>query len=193
MTHSLRLSRGLRVLHSAIPPRPLSRGASRLYSQLSCHQSRPSLPRCLPNNSGITNPLINFRYNSNNSNQSAPLTDRPSNPETDAETAEQNRLRREQEPAYQLTFTCKPCGNRSSHRVSKHGYHRGTVLIRCPSCENRHVISDNLNIFFDQSKTLDDLLQERGQTITRGEIQGDMEFWDDGTVTPRGSDGPKSD
>lgn len=49
---------------------------------------------------------------------------------------------------YDLTFTCKPCGHRSSHRVSKHGYHVGTVLITCPGCKNRHVISDHLRVIF---------------------------------------------
>lgn len=49
-------------------------------------------------------------------------------------------------PSYQLTFTCKPCQERSSHEVSKQGYHYGTVLITCQSCKNRHVISDHLKV-----------------------------------------------
>ncbi|BCS23975.1 DNL-type zinc finger protein [Aspergillus puulaauensis] len=195
MHQSLRVSQGLRAAHRAFPRLSVPGGAPRLYSQLSCHH-RPSLLRSLPSRSRIAIPSINIRYNSSSSDSSgssdssdsstsnsAPLTDRQSNPKTDAENAEQNRLRREQEPAYRLTFTCRPCGERSSHRVSKHGYHRGTTLIRCPSCENRHVISDHLGIFFDRKRTLEDLLEERGQSITRGELQGDMEFWDDGTVT----------
>jgi protein import protein ZIM17 len=50
------------------------------------------------------------------------------------------------QPEYEMTFTCKPCGTRSSHRVSKQGYHFGSVLITCPECRNRHVISDHLNV-----------------------------------------------
>ena len=49
-------------------------------------------------------------------------------------------------PSYQLTFTCKPCQTRSSHEISKQGYHYGTVLITCPNCKNRHVISDHLKV-----------------------------------------------
>jgi hypothetical protein len=49
-------------------------------------------------------------------------------------------------PAYELTFTCKPCLTRSSHRVSKQGYHHGSVLIMCPECKNRHIISDHLGV-----------------------------------------------
>ena len=52
----------------------------------------------------------------------------------------------EKPPAYELTFTCKPCKHRSTHTVSKQGYHKGTVLITCPGCSNRHVISDHLKV-----------------------------------------------
>ncbi|KAL4736137.1 DNL zinc finger-domain-containing protein [Aspergillus similis] len=189
MAQPLRLSLSLRSLHNARPlTQSLSQGAPRLYSQLSFSRrhsiSRPSLPTYFPNKIRAVSQAIPVRYISDSS-PPQPLTDRSATAEEDAKAAEDNRLRREQEPAYQLSFTCKPCGERSSHRVSKHGYHRGTVLIQCPSCKNRHVISDNLGIFFEKGKTLDDLLQERGQAITRGTLQGDMEFWDDGTVTKR--------
>ncbi|KAL4973859.1 DNL zinc finger-domain-containing protein [Aspergillus desertorum] len=189
MAHSLRFSHGLRALHSTLSQtQSLSRGAPRSYSQLkfSRHHfaSRFLPPTYLLNKVRAAIPAIPGRYNSHSSS-AKPLTDRSATAEEDAKAAEENRLRREQEPAYQLSFTCKPCGERSSHRVSKHGYHRGTVLIQCPSCKNRHVISDNLGIFFEKGKTLDDLLQERGQDITKGTLQGDMEFWEDGTVTKR--------
>ncbi|MCJ1309672.1 hypothetical protein MMC25_003332 [Agyrium rufum] len=88
-------------------------------------------------------------------------------------------------PAYELTFTCKPCKHRSTHRVSKQGYHKGSVLITCPSCKNRHVISDHLRIFADEDLTIEDILQKKGETVQRGRIgtEGDIEFWDDGSGT----------
>lgn len=52
----------------------------------------------------------------------------------------------EVKPSYELTFTCRPCGLRSKHTVSKQGYHYGSVLITCPGCQNRHVISDHLMV-----------------------------------------------
>ncbi|KAL2827142.1 mitochondrial import protein Zim17 [Aspergillus cavernicola] len=201
MQQTLCLSRSLRALHSSLPQPAISRvsrgASSRLYSQLTsnCHFTRLLVPTNLHKSSRIVPiPQITARFNSDTSSSRSPspLTDRSSDPETDARNEAENRLRREQEPAYQLTFTCKPCGDRSSHRISKHGFHRGTVLIRCPGCENRHVISDNLKIFLDNTKNLDDLLSEQGQKITRGEVQGDMEFWDDGTVTKRGENETKS-
>ncbi|OTB06603.1 hypothetical protein M426DRAFT_45517, partial [Hypoxylon sp. CI-4A] len=85
------------------------------------------------------------------------------------------------EPHYELTFTCVPCGGRSSHTISKQGYHKGSVLITCPSCRNRHVISDHLNIFGDRKITVEDLMREKGQLVKRGTLgeAGDVEFWED--------------
>ncbi|KAL7629659.1 hypothetical protein AAE478_001182 [Parahypoxylon ruwenzoriense] len=93
------------------------------------------------------------------------------------------------EPHYELTFTCVPCGGRSTHTISKQGYHKGSVLITCPSCRNRHVISDHLNIFGNRKITVEDLMREKGQLVKRGTLgeDGDVEFWEDGTVTERGA------
>lgn len=44
-------------------------------------------------------------------------------------------------------------------------------------------MSDHLKIFFDQSSTLDDILGQRGVKVTKGYLDGDFEFWEDGTVT----------
>ncbi|KAK4098842.1 zf-DNL-domain-containing protein [Parathielavia hyrcaniae] len=92
-----------------------------------------------------------------------------------------------QQPHYELTFTCRPCGTRSRHRVSKQGYHHGTVLIACPSCRNRHVIADHLRVFGDKATTVEDLLRARGEQVKRGTLaaEGDVEFWEDGTTTVR--------
>jgi len=91
----------------------------------------------------------------------------------------------DQAPAYELTFTCKPCLHRSTHRVSHQGYHHGTVLITCPSCKNRHVMADHLKIFEDKAFTIEDLLRAKGEQFKKGTLEGDMEFWDDGTKTER--------
>ncbi|KAL7787512.1 DNL zinc finger domain-containing protein [Trichoderma ceciliae] len=89
---------------------------------------------------------------------------------------------------YQLSFTCVPCGHRSHHNVSKQGYHHGSTLITCPSCRNRHVISDHLNIFGDRKITVEDLMREKGQLVKRGSLgeDGDVEFWPDEAI-PEGA------
>jgi protein import protein ZIM17 len=53
---------------------------------------------------------------------------------------------REAVPSYAMVFTCKQCSERSAHKVSKQGYHEGTVLITCPGCKSRHLVSDHLKV-----------------------------------------------
>lgn len=112
----------------------------------------------------------------------------PSRPLTEQPSLRQPNAPREDQPSYQLRFTCKPCGGRSSHKVTKQGYHRGTVLITCPQCKNRHLIADHLRVFSDTSITIEDLLREKGQLLKKGTLgageDGDVEFWEDGTETP---------
>ncbi|KAJ4394352.1 hypothetical protein N0V93_003569 [Gnomoniopsis smithogilvyi] len=102
-------------------------------------------------------------------------TDKPQQPNTP------------KQPSYELTFTCVPCGSRSAHTISKQGYHHGSILITCPSCRNRHVISDHLQIFGNKKITVEELMKERGQLVKRGTLgeDGDIEFWEDGTTTVR--------
>ncbi|KIW03096.1 uncharacterized protein PV09_05741 [Verruconis gallopava] len=90
-------------------------------------------------------------------------------------------------PAYEMTFTCKQCNTRSTHKMSKQGYHHGTVVITCPGCKNRHLISDHLKIFSDKRVTLEDIMKQKGQLIKRGTLsaEGDVEFWEDGTEVKR--------
>ncbi|KAI9835283.1 MAG: hypothetical protein M1819_002427 [Sarea resinae] len=120
-----------------------------------------------------------FRWNS--SDAPAP----PSNPARPP--PEDPAQGKEEQPAYELTFTCKPCSTRSSHRISKQGYHKGTVLITCPSCKNRHVIADHLKIFGEEAMTIEDLMQKKGDLVKKGSLSadGDVEFWEDGTSTQR--------
>lgn len=126
-------------------------------------------------------PQVFRRYNSSSSSSSSPSTRAPkpftdSNPATPEEEA-YNKARRAEEPAYLIYFTCKPCSHRSAHHISKHGYHKGTVLINCPECKNKHVISDHLKIFMDAPVTLEDILAKKGQKLTKGTMEGDMEWW----------------
>ncbi|KAJ6141542.1 hypothetical protein N7470_009932 [Penicillium chermesinum] len=170
------MPRGLRPLVSSTISSSARTPSTRLFSSQLRHVRAPSTPlRAHPSLRRIIPPILRH-----NSSSSKPLTDAVA--EDEAHRALQNEERRKAEAAYRISFTCKPCGQRSEHRMSKQGYHHGTVLIQCPSCKNRHVMSDHLGIFFDKSTTLEDLLKEGGQTITHGMLDGDMEVWEDGTL-----------
>ncbi|KAL8651663.1 MAG: hypothetical protein Q9210_003132 [Variospora velana] len=98
-------------------------------------------------------------------------------PTTDHTTAPPQQ---QQPPQYQLTFTCKPCTHRSTHTISKHGYEKGTVLVACPECKNRHLVSDHLKIFSDKRITLEDIMREKGELLRRGRVGmsgEDVEFY----------------
>ncbi|KAH8923274.1 zf-DNL-domain-containing protein [Atractiella rhizophila] len=75
------------------------------------------------------------------------------------------------------------CNHRSTHTFSRISYEKGVVLIRCPSCRNRHLIADHLGYFETVksgglgvepgegqygSRTVEDLMREKGEVVKRG-------------------------
>lgn len=68
-------------------------------------------------------------------------------------------------PQLMIAFTCTKCDTRSSHTFSKQAYTKGTVLIQCPGCKNRHLIADNLKIFRDNNVNLEDILRAKGELV----------------------------
>ena len=48
-----------------------------------------------------------------------------------------------------MTFTCDVCDTRSTKIFHRHSYEKGTIIVRCPGCENLHLVADNLGWFLD--------------------------------------------
>ncbi|KAI9754536.1 MAG: hypothetical protein M1815_005568 [Lichina confinis] len=92
---------------------------------------------------------------------------------------------------YAMVFTCKKCKSRSVRKISKQGYHKGTVLITCPGCNNRHVVADHLKIFTERPQTIEDILAERGESIRKVSLnnENDWEFMADGSIVSRTAKG----
>ena len=45
---------------------------------------------------------------------------------------------------FQISYTCKVCGHRNSHQVTRLAYRKGVVIAQCKGCFSRHWISDHL-------------------------------------------------
>ena len=50
-----------------------------------------------------------------------------------------------------IIFTCTVCNTRAAKQFTEHAYLHGVVLVKCPGCNNQHLIADNLSMFTDDS------------------------------------------
>ncbi|PNY26350.1 Uncharacterized protein TCAP_03721 [Tolypocladium capitatum] len=167
-------------------PLPLLQNSRRLLSL-------PTPPRCFSSSSFRAAHSVP-RPPSRRPVKPRPDAEAEANLSGDAPKSEGPRPEMRNPAYYQLSFTCVPCGHRSHHNVSKQGYHTGSTLITCPSCRNRHVISDHLNIFGDRKITVEDLMRERGSLVKRGSLgeDGDIEFWPDEPSEQQADDSQKT-
>jgi hypothetical protein len=51
-----------------------------------------------------------------------------------------------------IQFRCKICDHTLQKTFTRQSYENGVVIIRCDSCENLHLIADNLGWFKDLTK-----------------------------------------
>ena len=75
-----------------------------------------------------------------------------------------------------IVFTCKVCNTRTARKMSKEAYNHGVVLIRCPCCDNLHLIADHLGYFDDNSTNIEQILAAKGEKVTRMDDKQVLEF-----------------
>ena len=133
---------------------PLGLQQQRTWAAPSALLRKPHTNTSAPLNNNIRIRLHSTESSSSNNGTRAPrpLTDRdsidPTRVKSDKEAIAE---RKAQQPCYDMTFTCKKCLERSSHRITKQAYHFGTVLVNCPGCKGRHLIADHMKVCLERA------------------------------------------
>lgn len=70
-----------------------------------------------------------------------------------------------------ISFTCGVCDTRITKSFHRQSYEKGVVVIKCPGCEKRHVIADNLGYFsaITGGRTnIEQIAEDKGEQVIRG-------------------------
>ena len=85
-----------------------------------------------------------------------------------------------------MLFTCNVCNTRSAKTMSKSSYENGVVIVRCPSCQNLHLIADRLG-WFGKPGSVESFLADKGLEVRKGVEESyefsveDLEGWTKGS------------
>jgi hypothetical protein len=66
-----------------------------------------------------------------------------------------------------MMFTCGVCETRAAKGFSRQAYENGVVIVRCPGCQNQHLVADHEGWFGDKG-TIEDFLKLRGACAEPG-------------------------
>jgi mitochondrial protein import protein ZIM17 len=66
-----------------------------------------------------------------------------------------------------IMYTCTVCNTRSARTITKIAYYKGVVIVRCPGCNNNHLIADRLGYFEDESADIESLMKAKGEVVKR--------------------------
>lgn len=67
---------------------------------------------------------------------------------------------------FRLLFTCKVCEHRNLNMISRIAYQQGIVIVTCPGCTSRHLISDKTGLL-DYGLWDVEMLAQHGESVTR--------------------------
>lgn len=66
-----------------------------------------------------------------------------------------------------IVYTCTVCNTRAAKQFTERAYHHGVVIVRCPGCQNQHLIADRLGYFQDGPFDLDTIAAKTGHVVKR--------------------------
>ncbi|KAG6598171.1 DNL-type zinc finger protein [Phytophthora cinnamomi] len=153
-----------------------SRAASRSLPSPALRRASFSLSPLLRASSAAFPPCRHHRHSrcfatqsdDNDSDNDAPASPATSSSESAAESAaDYSGAPGVESPGdkFVMVYTCSVCETRSAKTISKHAYYKGVVLVRCPGCENLHLVADRLGWFEDDSTDVESLLQQKGEKV----------------------------
>jgi len=72
-----------------------------------------------------------------------------------------------------IVYTCTICNTRSAKQFTEQAYRHGVVLVRCPGCQNLHLIADRLGFFEDEEWDVEKALantKQQVKTVTGNDV-----------------------
>ena len=67
-----------------------------------------------------------------------------------------------------IVYTCTVCDTRAAKRFTENAYLNGVVMVRCPGCQNLHLIADRLGFFEDKEGggwDVEKFMKEKGEDV----------------------------